>query len=54
MQVPDDIEVRLIDIADDDTLLALYGLHIPVLQRTDSMMELHWPFSVINIIEFIK
>jgi glutaredoxin-like protein DUF836 len=44
----------LIDIAEDDTLVDLYGFKIPVLQRTDNLMELNWPFTVNDILIFIQ
>jgi hypothetical protein len=34
-----------IDIAEDDALLARYGVRIPVVQRVDSGVELDWPFD---------
>lgn len=44
----------LIDIAEDDTLVDLYGFKIPVLQRTDNLTELNWPFTVNDILIFIQ
>ena len=41
----DDWELREVDIADDDGLMARYGLTIPVLRREDSGAELNWPFG---------
>lgn len=53
MQIPDNIELKLIDIADDDTLLAQYEIRIPVLQRQDTQAELNWPFTSADIHKFI-
>jgi hypothetical protein len=53
MQVSDSIEVTLIDIADDEALLAEYGLRIPVLKRTDTNTELNWPFNLADISKFL-
>jgi hypothetical protein len=49
-----DIIVRVIDIADNETLLALYGVRIPVLQRQDSKAELNWPFNAAEIRALLK
>ena len=34
-----------VEIADDETLLARYGVRIPVLLRPDCGVELDWPFD---------
>lgn len=44
----------VIDIADDEALLAQYGLRIPVLHRNDSKTELNWPFNQADIVEYLK
>jgi hypothetical protein len=54
MQLPDNIEVTLIDIAENDTLLTEYGLRIPVLQRQDTKAELNWPFSEVDLLKFLN
>jgi hypothetical protein len=54
MQAPDNIDIKLIDIADDKMLLAQYEIRIPVLQRQDTKAELNWPFNDIDIKEFLK
>lgn len=38
-----------IDIADDDDLIARYGVRIPVLGAPITERELNWPFSVNDI-----
>jgi hypothetical protein len=41
-------EVELVDIGDDDTLMARFGVKIPVLGGTDAggrWLELQWPFD---------
>ncbi len=43
-----------IEIANNDTLAELYGHRIPVLQRTDNLSELNWPFTEYDIIELIE
>ena len=54
IQLSEDIEVTLIDIADNETLFIKYGLRIPVLQRKDTLVELDWPFSEIELHKFIN
>lgn len=54
MQLPDNIEVTLIDITENDTLLTEYGLRIPVLQRQDTKAELNWPFSEVGLRKFLN
>ena len=39
------VEVEMIDIADADELVVLYGLKIPVLRCIDSKKVLYWPFD---------
>jgi len=46
--------IILVEIADDDALIAIYGTRIPVLQRSDNLAELNWPFNSINIQSFIQ
>lgn len=46
-----DMVVELIDIAEDDALVDLYGTKIPVLERGDGEL-LCWPFSVVDIVSF--
>ncbi len=49
----ENIALKVIDVADDDALLAIYGVRIPVLQRPDNKSELNWPFNVADILEFL-
>lgn len=37
--------VEEVDIADDEQLLERYGIRIPVLKRTDTGVEIGWPFG---------
>jgi Glutaredoxin-like domain (DUF836) len=48
------IELKIVEIADDDDLLARYGTRIPVLQRPDTSSELNWPFTAADIRDFLK
>jgi len=47
------LTVTLIDIVDDDPLFEKYGMRIPVLQRTDTLAELDWPFNTESVIQFL-
>lgn len=46
-------KLELVEIIDDIALLSTYGTRIPVLQRTDNLMELDWPFSLDDVNDFI-
>jgi hypothetical protein len=43
----------VVDIADDDDLLARYGVRIPVLRRCDDDSELQWPFDAAQLQAFL-
>ncbi len=40
-----DCDIECVDISDDDALLELYGVRIPVLRRVADGAELDWPFD---------
>lgn len=43
------LSVELLDIAEDEALLARYALSIPALRRVDTGAELLWPFDPAQI-----
>lgn len=45
--------VELVDIVERDDWLDRYALLIPVLRRTDTGAELHWPFSASQVAAFL-
>ena len=45
--------VAVADIAEDDQLLARYGVRIPVLLNEQTKAELSWPFDAPMVDEFI-
>ena len=45
--------VEIADIADDDLLLARFGVRIPVLLDEQTKAELSWPFDVDMLNRFI-
>ena len=47
-------QLSCIEITSDEKLLEQYGTCIPVLQRSDNLAELNWPFTEKDIIDFIK
>lgn len=49
-----DLQWSNIEIADDSTLLELYGLKIPALRRVDNNLEINWPFTLSEITQLIK
>lgn len=46
--------VELVDIAEDERWVEVYGLRIPVLRRLDNNAELDWPFDVEQVVAFLK
>ncbi|WDE14120.1 glutaredoxin family protein [Thalassomonas haliotis] len=45
----DPARIKIVDIVDDDDLVALYGVHIPVLERLTDGQKLFWPFNAQQI-----
>lgn len=43
---------RMVDIADDDELLARYAERIPVLRHRNG--ELCWPFGVLDVVRLVR
>ncbi len=46
--------LELVEITDNDLLLTKYATRIPVLQRTDNLLELDWPFQLSDVDLFIS
>lgn len=46
--------VELVDIAEDECWVEVYGLRIPVLRRLDNNAELDWPFDAEQVVAFLK
>lgn len=46
--------LSFVEIAESEELLSIYGLRIPVLQRTDNLSELDWPFTKNDVIAFLS
>ncbi|MBL4910028.1 MAG: glutaredoxin family protein [Alteromonadaceae bacterium] len=44
-----DSQVAVIDIVEDENLVTLYGISIPVLENTETSEKLFWPFSLEQI-----
>lgn len=43
-----------VEIASDDALMEKYGTSIPIIKHCDDGLELNWPFSKLDLIEFIS
>ncbi|MDP2179732.1 glutaredoxin family protein [Methylicorpusculum sp.] len=48
------MKVDLIDIAEEEHWQALYVIRIPVLLHTESQKALFWPFTAVDVTEFIS
>ena len=48
------IGLEEVDISDSETLMARYGIRIPVLKFADQQEELGWPFSESQFLEFVR
>ncbi len=54
MSYDEEVALEIIDIAEDEKLLDVFGLRIPVLRRQDTQAELNWPFKAADINKFLK
>ena len=46
-------DINIVDIVDDERLVELYGVHIPVLEKMSNGEKLYWPFDLDNLKAFI-
>lgn len=51
---PEYFTLTLVDIAEDETLLELYGVRIPVLKVENDGREIGWPFDGERLMEFLS
>ena len=49
----DNIQIKVCDISDSESLVEQYGIRIPVLLRDDTKEELGWPFDKERLEQFI-
>ena len=47
-------ELVSVEIADDEKLIDLYGVHIPVVLNQDNEQALYWPFGRGTIEQFLQ
>jgi hypothetical protein len=47
------ININSIDIIDDDDLMELYRIRIPVIKKLDTGEELGWPFDTQSLSQFL-
>jgi glutaredoxin len=52
--IENEIELKIVEIADDSILMKLYEIKIPVLKRMDNNLEITWPFSMLDIKNLIS
>lgn len=48
------VTFEYVDIADDDSLVNLYGTRIPVLRHMNTGAEVGWPFDAVIVGQFLK
>lgn len=53
LDIPRDVRLQVVDVADDPALLDRYGEFIPVLRRRDNGAELFWPFDATAARDFL-
>ena len=54
--IPDE-QLQVIDIVEDDKLVELYGVHIPVLEcviENEENIQLFWPFTAEQVSQLIN
>ena len=54
--IPDE-QLQIIDIVEDDKLVELYGVHIPVLEcvnESEENTQLFWPFTAEQVSQLIN
>jgi len=49
----DSIELEIVDIADDDTLIDRYGIRIPVVMLEGREDDLGWPFGLSQLARYL-
>lgn len=47
------VTMEYVDVAEDDRVLARYGIRIPVVRRADDGAELDWPFDARSLARFL-
>ena len=52
--LPMDVTIVEVEIADDERLMEKYGLTIPVIGVENSQQEISWPFSLGELESFIS
>ncbi len=52
-QVMPKADINIVDIIDDEKLVALYRISIPVLERLSDQAKLFWPFEQKQILELL-
>lgn len=53
VQVMPEANISVVDIIDDEKLVELYRISIPVLERLEDQKKLFWPFEQKQILELL-
>lgn len=53
-QLAQPVILTIVDIVDEEDLVADYGEHIPVVQRDLDGKELYWPFNLAQLSSFVS
>ncbi|TRW49735.1 glutaredoxin family protein [Aliidiomarina halalkaliphila] len=53
-ELPEPIQLNMVDITHDPALVVEYGLLVPVLVRGSDDAELKWPFAADQLQEFLS
>lgn len=53
VQVMPETDITVVDIIDDEKLVGLYRISIPVLERLEDQKKLFWPFEQKQILELL-
>lgn len=52
-QVMPEADINVVDVIDDEKLVELYRISIPVLERLSDQAKLFWPFEQKQILELL-
>lgn len=48
------LQIQLVDIAEDEALISLYGVQIPVLKIPQTSQTLSWPFDKAQVADWLR
>ncbi len=53
VQIEQDLQITPVDIADDEKLVDMYGIRIPVIRNEAKAAEIGWPFQIEDILSLL-